>query len=689
VESWNRSGDRRVRVLHLISDAGPHPYFALIGDHANREIFDVRLATVGPAGALQADARRIGFASFALGAGARTSYPEATLALARRLRRDRIDVLQTHLLDGSVVGLTAARLARTPAAVLTAHHSHEIPLLRRRSLTAVDRLCAGSLCDAIIAPSGQMGETLVEFHRVRHEKVHVIHHGFELDRLNPEIVDGAQTRAEVGLEGKVVLSSVGRLYWMKNQQALLRAFAEICPAAPDAVLLLAGPGDQKPLRRLAGSLGMQERVRFLGRRDDVPELLAATDLFVHPALAESFAMVIVEAMAMACPIVSTPVGIAPDVIRDGETGVLAADATVDALAAALVKALSMRDRWPAMGAEARGLANEFQAGRMVRAYETLYLDLLDTRPRRDARPAVAMLKGLRAWRPVNAVATGGIRAIAQARGRPLEIAVKHLPREGPVRTRLPNGRSMCLWSRGDDWVSNQVYWRGWAGYEPEASSLFYELAARSEVTVDVGAHVGFYTVVAALANPLAKVYAFEPVEAARRRLDRHVALNGLGNVEVIAAAVSDSNGTADFFQGPAEIPCSSGLSETQMRWHDRVRRTRVRTVALDEFLEEREVGPVGLVKIDVEGSEAEVLRGMPHTLERDRPSILCEVLPDEERGAALERLLCPCGYRFMHLTPDGPRERERIVGHPEWLNYLFTSLDQREAAILAAAHCPR
>ena len=140
-----------------------------------------------------------------------------------------------------------------------------------------------------------------------------------------------------------------------------------------------------PLRGLARALGVQERVHFLGDRDDVPELLAATDLFVHPALAESFAMVIVEAMAMGCPVVSTPVGIAPEVVRDGETGVLAADGTTDALAAALLKALSMRERWAAMGAAARGVAGEFPAGRMVRAYEALYMDLLIARPRRESR----------------------------------------------------------------------------------------------------------------------------------------------------------------------------------------------------------------------------------------------------------------------------------------------------------------
>jgi hypothetical protein len=61
-------------------------------------------------------------------------------------------------------------------------------------------------------------------------------------------------------------------------------------------------------------------------------------------------------------------------------------------------------------------------------------------------------------------------------GRDFEVAIKHLPRTGPVRSRLPNGEVLRLWSRGDDWISNQVFWRGWSGYEPETTPLFFELA---------------------------------------------------------------------------------------------------------------------------------------------------------------------------------------------------------------------
>jgi glycosyltransferase involved in cell wall biosynthesis len=366
----------RVRVLHLISDAGPHPYFNLIGAHTDHGRFDVRIATVGSAGALHHDVERFGLRSSSLDAAGRGGYPRAAFALACRLRRAGVDVLQTHLLDASVVGLLAGRLARTPATILTGHHSHEIPLQRRRGLTIVDRLCAGPLCDAVIAPSVQMRETLIRVHHVRSQKVAVIHHGFELGDLDPATVDREPVRRELGVEGQTVLTSIGRYYWIKNQASLVRAFAAIAPDMPDATLVLVGGGDASALRSLVQSLGLGARVRLLSARPDVPALLAATHLFVHPALAESFGMVIVEAMAMGCPVVSTPVGIAPEVVRDGVTGVLAADGSVGALASALRLALSRRDRWPEMGAAARKESRRFSAATMVESYERLYLQLL-------------------------------------------------------------------------------------------------------------------------------------------------------------------------------------------------------------------------------------------------------------------------------------------------------------------------
>lgn len=95
--------------------------------------------------------------------------------------------------------------------------------------------------------------------------------------------------------------------------------------------------------------------------------------------------------------------------------------------------------------------------------------------------------------------------------------MRHLHRLGRVATRLPDGRVLRLWSQADDWVSNQVFWRGWQGYEPETTPLFYRLARRAHVTLDVGAHVGFFSLLAGHANAAGRVFAFEPLEKAFRR----------------------------------------------------------------------------------------------------------------------------------------------------------------------------
>lgn len=687
-DSSRRSPSRRLRVVHVISDAGPHPYFRLIGTHADRERFDVRLATVGPDGALHRDAERMDLPAISLDAESRAAYPRAAFRLARYLRDERVDVLQSHLLEGSIVGLIAARLARTPLAILTGHHSHEIPCQDNRLLTAVDRLCAGRLCDQIIAPSRQMRDTFVAVHRVPADKVAVVHHGFELDQMTPSRADGFRLRDELALHGHVVIGSVGRVYWIKNQIELVRAFASVAQRHPDAALLLVGSGDYAALEELARSLGIEDRLRILPAREDVADVFAAMDLLVHAAIAESFAMVIIEAMAMARPVVSTPVGIAPEVVHDGETGVLAVDGRAGSLAAALERMFELRSRWPRMGQAARRCAECFPASAMVAAYEREYLDSLGRRQRKQ--PFVAAkhaAKVIRGWPGVNIPITSAMRGALRATGRDSPRLVKHLPRSGVVRLRLPNGEQLKLWSRGDDWISTQLFWRGMKGYEPATVPLLFALATRARLTVDVGAYVGYLTVLAALANPRGRVIALEPLPATHARLLRNVRLNRLSNVECVNAAAGAEAGRAELYHLKEGLSSAASLERAHLEGCDGVTSTAVEVVSLDELLAERSVYRVDLIKLDTETTELQVLAGAEGILRRDHPHIICEVLqPGTAR--AMTRLLEPLGYRFYDLRRHGPQERSAIVpssaSDADYGNYLFSTLDPDAVTALHA-----
>jgi FkbM family methyltransferase len=280
-------------------------------------------------------------------------------------------------------------------------------------------------------------------------------------------------------------------------------------------------------------------------------------------------------------------------------------------------------------------------------------------------------KRLRYSQPFNAIVTAAVRACLRSFGTEWVGAVKHLHRVGPVVSTLPNGTRMRLWSRADDWVSNQVFWKEWKGYEPETSPLFFEYATRARATLDIGAYVGFFTLLAAHANPQAQVVAFEPLPPVFRRLQVNVRRNSLDNVVCVNAAVGSSVGRADFFHTALGLPCSSSLSLRFMEGTSGLTQTEVEVTTIDQFLAEHPLDAIDLVKIDTESTEPEVLSGMSGLLDRSRPVIFCEVLPGQGTGAALARILEPLGYAFFHLRPEGPARVDQIVGHPESLNYLF------------------
>jgi FkbM family methyltransferase len=148
-------------------------------------------------------------------------------------------------------------------------------------------------------------------------------------------------------------------------------------------------------------------------------------------------------------------------------------------------------------------------------------------------------------------------------------------------------------------------------YEPEQTALFREHLRPGATVLDVGAHVGYYTLLSSvLVGPVGRVFAFEPNPVNHGFLGRHAAVNGCRNVTVVQAAVSDRDGTArfDFGSGSGTGHLAEGGA------------LEVRTVALDGFCAEHGITP-SAIKVDVEGAEMEVLRGAEDTVSRARPVI--------------------------------------------------------------------
>jgi glycosyltransferase involved in cell wall biosynthesis len=370
------ASQRPTRVLHFISDSGALEFFDLMRANTDRRRVHMHVATLEPPGRLHTGMAEHGIPTLSLESTRRSEYPRAAIRLARWLRGNRIDVLQLHLFEASIVGTMAAKLARTPVVVYSGHHSHEVPLHNRRALLEVDR-AAARLADRVVAPSPQMRRTFIDVHRCTPDRVEFIPHGSDLARFDPGEHDGHAFRAEQGLEGKFVIGAVSRFYWVKNLPALITAFAQLAAGDPSyELVLVGGSGDTTELLAAARANGVDDRVRILTGRTDMPDVLAAFDMFVHPALAESFGYVIIEAMAMQLPVVSTRVGIAEEVITDGLSGVLIDGSDPESVRTAVERMLDLRGRWPEIGSEARQRALQFTPDKWVARHELGYEEWL-------------------------------------------------------------------------------------------------------------------------------------------------------------------------------------------------------------------------------------------------------------------------------------------------------------------------
>lgn len=280
---------------------------------------------------------------------------------------------------------------------------------------------------------------------------------------------------------------------------------------------------------------------------------------------------------------------------------------------------------------------------------------------------------LRTWPTLNRAATSAIRAL---RNPPPDAAVLHLPRQGQVEIELPDGGERVRFLSGDDWISSRLWWLGIDGYEPEVLRPFLRLARSARTVLDVGAYVGHFCLMAAAANPGARVFAFEPMPTIRARLGDNLARNPGLEVTVIPCAVGARRGPAQLHLGGPGMPPSSSLLP---EWEGLHASIDVSTIDLDSFAEDWGVTEtVDLIKIDTELSEPDVIAGMPRLLAASRPTIFTEVLSGSganERYASMSDTLRASGYRFFHLTDSGPVPEDSLTPPEDYVDHLSTPVN--------------
>jgi glycosyltransferase involved in cell wall biosynthesis len=375
-----RLGDwDRVRVLHMITHLGrggatDNTLLTVAG--LDRSRYQVDLAA-GP-GDLEANARAAADRLFLLPGLARALGRPADLRAAAALWRlaAGYDIVHTHTAKAGVLGRFAARARKVPAVVHTIHGFPVHPGMSwpaRQALLAVERLAA-RCADRVIAVCDANASEALALGIAAPEQLAVVVSGVPTQAVVAG--DRARGRAALGLpEHAPVAGTITRLMEQKAPLDFVAAARRIIAADPAAHVLLVGDG---PLRaEVERAVADEPRIHLLGFRDDVPDLLAATDVVAFSSLWEGLGRALTEAVLAAKPVVATAVNGVPDLVVDGTNGYLVPPGRPDLLAERTLAVLGLPDRGASLGAAgAARIRGRFDVTEMVAGIDALYRQAL-------------------------------------------------------------------------------------------------------------------------------------------------------------------------------------------------------------------------------------------------------------------------------------------------------------------------
>ncbi len=310
----------------------------------------------------------------ALEASASRGVVGSVMALARRLRHVAPDVAHLHNFVPQFYGAPAARLAGVPIVVSTKHG----PACPRVKGSFALAGFLYRLSDTIVAVGGDVRQTLLETYGLRPNEVEVITNGVDAGKFRPaDSAAEVQKDKRLGIDGRPVIGTVCRLSAEKGISTLLDAFCSVNDHLPSPRLVVVGDGPQREVcENKAENLEIEESVRFLGGRDDVEEIYPLMDIYVQPSYTEGISLTLLEASASALPVVACNVGGNPEIVVDGETGLLVPPRDSDAIAQAVLNLWEDPDASREMGRKARERVKaNFSLKRMAERYADLYRGL--------------------------------------------------------------------------------------------------------------------------------------------------------------------------------------------------------------------------------------------------------------------------------------------------------------------------
>jgi glycosyltransferase involved in cell wall biosynthesis len=370
-----------IKVLHVLEVEKEAFYFSNLADFTDSKDVEFAFVTFSPEGGFTESMRQRGYRVYSLNALGKSRLPSAARKLWSILKKENPDIVHTHLLNPTLIGLMLAKWQKRKT-VLTRHHSdalHTLPSKIKRNFYLKLENSNNRKADHIIAPSKMVRECVVDWEKTPAEKVSLIPYGQTIDRfeaITPEVIE--KKRTELGMNEQLSLVCVSRLFNRKGHIYLFEAITPLIKKGLSVKLYLVGTGDYKEnLERIAKDLEILDNIEFLGWRDDGLAIIGAADIIVHPSLEDALSQSLIESLMLQRPIVATDISGAGDTLDNGKYGKLVPPEDSESFRIALEEIIENLDAAREKAKEGKKyLLDYMNAERTAKEYTKIYQKLL-------------------------------------------------------------------------------------------------------------------------------------------------------------------------------------------------------------------------------------------------------------------------------------------------------------------------
>lgn len=379
--------DHRIKMLHIITHlpiGGAQDNTLLTVERLDRKNYNIALLS-GPEGNWRNRAGNIkDIEVIYMKSLVRPLRPvkdfQALFKMIKLMREGKYDIVHTHQAKAGVLGRVAAWIVGVPVIVHTYHsfpfHDY-MTVLERFVYIRIEKIIA-KLTDRLIAVSELNLQKGVKLGIAPRHKFLTIYSGIDFSRFDIS-VNVSDVRKSLDIpDGDQIVGMVGRLSEQKAPQYLVQAIPLVLEKFPNTTFLFVGDGNlRNQLETIADECGIREQIKFLGFREDIPTLLHIMDIFILTSLWEGLGRSLTEAMFVGKPVIATAVEGVPELVENGETGLLIPTKDVAATAASLLQLLASPEKRKRLGKKAHEkVISNFNAALMVRKIGQLYHNLL-------------------------------------------------------------------------------------------------------------------------------------------------------------------------------------------------------------------------------------------------------------------------------------------------------------------------